>query len=159
MTPIIKLYCKVDKDGCLAAFISNVPKYFTTQEVLDFGNFLDRVDNQCIQDTVGTSWTKYYVMFIDDKVIGCGGFGDKDGTNIISLAWGLVHNEFHGMGYGKLLLEHRLKEIKIIAPNNQLVLDPTQHSFWFFEKYGFQTIKITPDYYAKDLHRYDMVFS
>lgn len=155
MKTTIKPYYKNDETACLAAFKSNVPLYFTETEVDDFENFLQRI---AIPDHPEKPLkTHYYVIAIDDKIVGCGGFGDKDNTAIITLAWGLVHKEYHKKGLGKLLLTHRLEQIKLLYPDVPVIVDTTQFAYAFFEKYGFHTTKITNDYYATGLHRYDMV--
>lgn len=136
--------------GCLEAFVSNVPTYFTNEEVRDFENFLTLLEEK-------QSTTQYFVLLHNSLVIGCGGFGDKEGTSELSLAWGLIHRAYHKKGFGIVLLNFRLKQIKELLPDKNLVLDTTQHSFGFFEKFGFKTIKITNDFYAQGLHRYDMI--
>jgi [ribosomal protein S18]-alanine N-acetyltransferase len=151
---VIRAYNKNDKDSCLAAFKSNVPKYFTEEEIEDFEDFLVRIEDVCFNNN---NKTHYFVVEHKQMVIGCGGFGDKDGKEIISLAWGLIRNEFHNKGYGKALLRYRLERIKELYPELPLVLDTTQYSHSFFEKYGFYTTKITNDFYSKGLHRYDMI--
>jgi N-acetylglutamate synthase-like GNAT family acetyltransferase len=151
MSTQIKPYTKQDRLGCLVAFKSNVPKYFTNQEVFDFEDFLTRLDNEDFN-------TKFYVIHYHDKIIGCGGFGDRHNDGKITLAWGLVHRDFHKKDYGKLLLLHRLEQIKQLNLNLPIVVDTTQYSFGFFEKHGFKTTKITKDFYEKGMHRYDMVF-
>jgi predicted GNAT family N-acyltransferase len=150
----IRPYNKKDKEGCLAAFKSNVPTYFTEEEIGDFENFLVRIEDVGVNNNIKTH---YFVVEYNQRVVGCGGFGDKDGKEIISLAWGLIRNEFHNKGYGKALLVYRLEQIKQLYPELPLVLDTTQYSHSFFEKYGFYTTKITNDYYSKGLHRYDMI--
>ena len=148
----IRKYQASDRDECLQAFISNVPTYFTNEEILDFENFLIRME------AVETE-THFYVVCYESQLIGCGGFGDKDGTGEISLAWGLIDSKFHKKGFGLELLKFRLHKIKDLMPEKTLVLDTTQYSYGFFEKYGFQVQKITLDFYADGLHRYDMVFA
>jgi N-acetylglutamate synthase-like GNAT family acetyltransferase len=152
MKVVIRSYTKNDKESCETAFKSNVPKYFTENEIGDFENFLTR-----LEQIENKNKTHYFVVEYNQRVIGCGGFGDKDGQKIISLAWGLIHNEFHNKGYGKALLLHRLDQIKQLYPEMPLVLDTTQYAYSFFERFGFHTTKITNDYYSKGLHRYDMV--
>ena len=41
--------------------------------------------------------------------------------------------------------------------NCDIELNTTQKTFKFYEKFGFDVIKITPNYYAKGLDRYDML--
>lgn len=147
----IRAYQTSDKQACLEAFESNVPRYFTKAEIADFDNFLDVFANKG-----GVNKTYYYVVVFENEVIGCGGFGDKDNTNIITLAWGLIHQNFHKKGFGKELLIFRLEQIKEKYPNHILYIDTTQYSYGFFEKFGFEVTKITNDFYEKGLHRYDM---
>lgn len=149
MKTTIRVYQPSDKFSCIDSFKSNVPKYFTEEEILEYENFLDAIEKE-------NTRTVYYVLLYYDKVIGCGGFGEKDNAGIISLAWGLVHNQYHKTGLGKKLLQHRIEQIKILKPKFPVVIDTTQHTFGFFEKFGFVTTKITNDYYTVGLHRYDM---
>ena len=148
----IRVYGPTYKDACIEAFRSNVPDFFTNDEVGDFERFLDRVDTAQADER-----TYFYVVIVDDKVVGCGGFGDKDNTGEISLAWGLIHRDYHKMNYGRSLLKYRLSEIDRIYPKQPVFIDTTQFSYGFFEKYGFEVLKITPDHYAVGMHRYDMV--
>lgn len=150
MEPIIRAYIKSDKQSCLKAFKSNVPDYFTEEEIVDFENFLSRIERDAYK-------TYYYVLIYNDKVIGCGGFGEKDtNKNIISLAWGLIHKAYHKKGFGKKLLLYRIEQIKKLKLNFPITLDTTQYSYGFFEKYGFSTSLITPNFYTIGMHRYDM---
>jgi len=146
----IRKYLKNDRLGCINAFKSNVPDYFTRDEIKDFEAFLTRLESIDIR-------TQFYVINYENEIIGCGGFGDKDNKGVISLAWGLVHRDYHKMGYGEKLLKHRIAQIKLLNPNFPVVIDTTQYSFGFFEKYGFKVTKITNDYYEIGMHRYDMI--
>ena len=150
----IRSYSPTDKASCIATFISNVPVFFTEGEITDYSNFLDSLPQRFAENT-----TQYYVVVVDDEVIGAGGFGDKDNSDKFSLAWGLVHNDFHKKGYGEALLNHRLSEFKRLYPTKTLVLDTTQHSYTFFAKYGFEVTEFTPDFYEEGMHRYDMVLN
>jgi ribosomal-protein-alanine N-acetyltransferase len=154
MEVIIRPYNKADKEYCLIAFKSNVPMYFTEEEITDFENFLDRLEMGT--EDADSCNTYFYVVVLNGNVIGCGGFGDRYKDSIISLAWGLIHKDFHKRGLGEQLLLHRLEQIKKNYPSSPVVIDTTQFSFSFFEKYGFVTTKITLDYYTEGMHRYDM---
>ncbi len=153
----IRPYHLHDKAACLVAFKSNTPLFFAAHEVAEFDAFLDRFHLPDANDK-GYTTTCYDVVEVDGQIIGCGGFGCKDGGNTVSLAWGLVHRDWHKKGIGKLLLTHRLQQIQLVFPNLPLVIDTTQHSYPFFEKFGFVITKITPDFYEKGMHRYDMEF-
>jgi N-acetylglutamate synthase-like GNAT family acetyltransferase len=154
MDTIIRAYNHEDRNECIAAFKTNVPLYFTEPEVVDFEKFLTRIEN--IDANSKENGTQYYVILHEQKLIGCGGFGDKDSEKIITFAWGLIHKDYHKKGFGKQLLSYRLKQIEQLYLNWPVVLDTTQFSFPFFEKFGFETTMITQDYYAKGMDRYDM---
>ena len=143
-------YKSSDNIKCIEAFESNVPTFFAIEEKEEFKAFLSKLENGSIQ-------TKFFVVALNDEVIGCGGFGDKNNTSVVSLAWGLIHKNYHKQGFGEKLLRFRLERIKETVPNLPVIVDTTQFTSGFFEKFGFQTTKITNDYYADGLHRYDMI--
>lgn len=145
----IRKYSKTDKNDCIEAFKSNVPYYFTNEEIKDFESFLMRIEN-------GSDNAHFYVGDCNQKIIGCGGFGDRDNIGVYSLAWGFIHKDFHKKGFGEKLLLYRIEKIKQLKPEFPVIIDTTQYSFKFFEKYGFQTTKVTNDYYAIGMHRHDM---
>ena len=153
--PNIRRYQDSDKEFCMKIFKTNVPKYFTLEEVDEFERFLTKLG-----DSEATDNPIYYVMEFENTVIGCGGFGEKqaiDGTAAITFVWGMVDRAFHKKGFGEQLLRFRLAEIPLHFPDRQVILDTTQFSYTFFEKYGFKTLKITENSYGEGMHRYDMV--
>lgn len=152
---IIRKYTPADQEACMQAFKTNVPKYFTLEEVNEFERFLTKLG-----DPEATDNPIYYVMELDNNLIGCGGFGEKagiDGTASITFVWGMVDRTYHKKGFGEQLLQFRLAQIPLHFPGKQIILDTTQFSYTFFEKYGFKTVKITENSYAEGMHRYDMV--
>lgn len=149
-------YKNAYKQACLAAFQSNIPLYFTPEEINDFNNFLD---HRAVPKENEIQTTFYYVLLKNNKVIGCGGFGERERDGTVTLAWGLVHSDFHKQGYGKVLMQHRLTEARNVYPTKTIYLDTTQYSYSFFEKFGFKTTKITNDFYMHGMHRYDMEFA
>lgn len=153
--PTIRKYKTTDQEACMKIFKTNVPKYFTLEEVDEFERFLIK-----LSDPEATDNPPYFVMELENTLIGCGGFGDKkgiDGTDAITFVWGMVDRSYHKQGYGEQLLRFRLTEIPLYFPNKQVILDTTQFSYTFFEKYGFKTVKITENSYGEGMHRYDMV--
>ena len=145
----IREYSSMDKDECMEAFKTNVPKFFSDQEVLDFADFLERIEK-------GIDDIPFYVLNYRGKVIGCGGYAKNQNSEVFTLAWGLIHNDLHKKGFGEKLLSYRLQEIKRLYKNSSVIVDTTQHSAGFFEKYGFITKKETKNYYAQGMHRIDM---
>jgi ribosomal-protein-alanine N-acetyltransferase len=146
----IKKYLKSDRIACLNAFKSNVPMYFTNKEVLEFDAFLSKLESDNFN-------TQFYVINLNNRIIGCGGFGDKNNDGIISLAWGLIHKDFHKLGFGEKLLAYRIEQIKQLYSESPVIVDTTQYAYGFFEKFGFKTTEITNDYYEIGMHIYNMI--
>lgn len=143
------------REGCMAAFVSNTPKYFTHQEIDQFREWLDYIEGISIDLYPGEE-NRYFVVLQGQQVIGCGGFGYNPSTKKATLAWGLVHNDHHKQYVGSALLTHRLNRIGALFPQATVLLDTTQHAYAFFERHGFEVEKITNDAYAPGMHRYDM---
>lgn len=152
---IISKYEAAYKEVCMEIFKTNVPTYFTLEEVNEFERFLEKLGDPEVLDN-----PIYYVMKVESTLIGCGGFGEKEGideTPSITFVWGMVDRSSHKKGFGEQLLRFRLAEIPLYFPGKPVILDTTQFSYTFFEKYGFKTVKITENGYGEGMHRYDMV--
>ncbi|SFN22849.1 Acetyltransferase (GNAT) domain-containing protein [Chitinophaga sp. YR627] len=134
----------------MEAFVSNVPDYFTSAEIVQFEDWLDKMSEERM-------YWHYYVVLSEDSLIGCGGFVYEEKLSRVTFAWGLVHRNFHKQGMGKLLLQYRLDRIRTLYPGADIILDTTQFSYTFFEQYGFVTVKYTEDGYTTGMHRYDMI--
>lgn len=165
----IREYKNEDKESCMSAFKSSVPKFFTQDEINLFDIFLEDIGAGIIDEKYNEKTFYYVITFFENnfdenisqenikKIIGCGGFAFSEEKNEVKFVWGLVHSDFHKKGFGKILLNFRLEKIKKLYPKANILLDTTQHSFSFFEKYGFVTTKIINDSYGEGMHRYDMI--
>lgn len=153
----IKPYSLLHKRDCLSAFKSNVPDFFTEEELGQFAHFLDHFESNIYPET-GKNRSYFYVLIDKNQVIGCGGFGDKEGNLRISLAWGLIHRDFHHQSFGKLLLHYRLAEIKEVFPGSAIHLNTTQYSAPFYEKQGFELKEISKDFYEKGMHKHELIY-
>ena len=71
----------------------------------------------------------------------------------------MIHARYHKKGYGKSLVEFRLKSIANYYPQFDVVLNTSQKTFRFYEKFGFKLVSIKKDYYGVGLDRYDMIKS
>jgi predicted GNAT family N-acyltransferase len=145
-------YSPADRASCLEAFKTNVPLYFTVPEIDQFETWLNKMEEE-------HEGSHYYVVKDNNAVIACGGFAYNSEKNTATLAWGMVHKEYHRHGIGKKLLIHRLDKIQELYPEANILLDTTQYSYPFFEKYGFVITGYKVDGYAIGMHRYDMVLS
>ena len=131
--------------GCLSLFNTNNPIYFAENEKLLFKDYLQ------------TNHIHYYVLFKKNIIVASGGYGFNKKEKTVDLTWGMVDLNLHKKGYGKALLNYRIKKISVDYPNTNITLNTSQKTFKFYEKFGFDVIKITPNYYAKGLDRYDML--
>ena len=136
----IRHYQKTDFNACLALFRANMPRYFDPREEAEFSQFLlDAPEN-------------YFVLRDERELRACGGYA-LAASGDAYLAWGMVKPEVHRSGYGSKLLSYRLERLK----DKRVLLDTSQHTFRFFEKFGFKLRKITPSGYGPGLDRYDMI--
>ena len=133
---------------CISLFKTNTPDFFDYSEQRLFENYLLKKDIQ------------YYVLFNDDhRIVAAGGYGYNRQTKTVDLTWGMVDRNYHKNGFGRCLTNYRLQKITTEHPKSDVLLNTTQHTFMFYEKFGFKTTNITKDYYASGLNRYDMIKS
>lgn len=141
----VKPYTIQSLESGLILFRSNTPKFFAHSEERLLENYLT-------QDRIN-----YYLFFNKrKKLVAAGGYEYEHYTGNISLTWGMVHGKSHHEGYGTWLMEYRLRKIKREFTNPNIILNTSQYTFRFYEKFGFRIEKITENYYTKGLHRYDM---
>jgi [ribosomal protein S18]-alanine N-acetyltransferase len=144
---IFKKYTIENLKDVVRIFKSNVPTYFLPQELKDFIGFLEK-------DFI----EEYYVVELNEKIIGCGGIApNTDGT--VCFTWGMIEDQYHKKGFGKLLLEYRLNKCREIYADRTVKLRTTQHTNAFFEKYNFKTVKVEKDFWADGFDLYEMILS
>lgn len=151
----IKEYLPDYKNRLLEIFESNMPLYFAEEELQLFFDFLDRDAFQR---------GSYSVIFDSGNIVGCGGIALNQPSKYtnelhVIMTWGMIDNKFHKNGFGKKLLLFRVKQAKELYPEVKIALGTTQHTFPFFEKYGFKTVAFEKDHWAKGLDLYQMELS
>ncbi len=129
-----------------------MPLYFAEEELPLFDAFLDR-------DALVRG--PYLLVVKEDVIVGCGGIAMNEPTKYtnephVIMTWGMVDNKRHKEGFGKELLKFRIEESKKRYPGVKIALGTTQHSFPFFEKYGFKTVFYEKDHWAKGMDLYQM---
>lgn len=142
----LRAYQADDRDGCLALFASNVPKFFAPHERAEFVEFLE-------------TGTDPYFVVIDDQgqIIGCGGYFVNRERASAGLTWGMVANAQHRQGVGRFLLRARLQQICQEPDVQRVLLNTSQHTYGFFEKVGFVVESMVENGFAEGLHEYKMV--
>lgn len=151
----IREYNPADRNQCIEIFKSNIPKFFTVDELSYFETWLNGQD----AGEVAYSNAKaeyYYVAEEEGKILGCGGFYIAREEAVARMAWGMVENSLHKKGIGKELLVYRFEKIDELHPDCVISLDTSQHTYQFFEKFGFVTTKVQKDFYTLGMDRYDM---
>lgn len=149
---VIKTYLPEYKSSLIHIFKSNMPLYFAEHELDLFDEFLDKD---------ASNRGPYSIVFKDDEIVGCGGIALNEPTAYtkephVIMTWGMVDYKHHKQGFGKVLLLHRIQQAKEMYPGVKIALGTTQHTFQFFEKYGFKTVAFEKDYWGKDLDLYQM---
>lgn len=149
----IRPYQARDHAGCMRAFEGNRPRFFASHEQVEFQTLLNDLSESIEQDQVFD-----FVVEYENQIAACAGFYlPPDEDSPAGLVWGMVAKEFHRKGFGKQLLDFRLKKIQELRPGAAVVLDTTQFSFAFFQKSGFRVTGIIKDFYDIGLDRYDMI--
>lgn len=158
---IIREYTYSDKEKCIEVFDSNCPKFFDVDERAPFIKWLDHQTNNNVAYESPTyknaEKDAYYVIEIPDRgIIGCGGFYITKDIKEARLAWGMVHSEFHKLGFGKALYKHRVEAIRKDWPHHIITLGTSQHTYSFYQKMGMNVTATIKAGYGPDLDRYDM---
>lgn len=144
MTTTVRFFVPVDKDGCLALFDSNVPRYFDASERAAFAGFLDQPDGH------------YFVIEQAAKICGCGGFAREE-RGQARFTWGMVDNACHGLGLGRMLAEYRLQAIEESGQFHEVELFTTPQIASFFAKFSFETEEIEKDGFAPGMDKVQMI--
>ena len=133
------------KMACIAAFESNLPKFFATDELRLFENYLERVAH-----------SSYFLVIENEKLLACGGIYFDKRSDIGALAWGMVHATYHRQGIGRSLFNYRIAQLQEKYPNKVCQIETSQHSATFYQKMGFVVKEIVPNGFAVGIDKYMM---
>ncbi|MBO6575617.1 MAG: GNAT family N-acetyltransferase [Rhodothermales bacterium] len=134
-------YSAEHRGGVIACFRSNVPKYFSSNELPDFLKHVEADKGP------------YLVMLDRGEVLACGGFALRGDT--ADLCWGMVRADYQGKGFGDALMLYRLLAI-IQSPARAVRLETSQHTENFFRRYGFSVAEREKDGFEPGLDRVEM---
>lgn len=153
MNQKIKKYSTSDYDQCVNIFKSNIPEYFAKDELSDFQDYIKNISK------TKDGWTDFfYILKRDKKIVGCAGLGLNKSKKIATLSWGMVDKNYHRNGIGTQLTNYRLNLLQSYKLDLKIRLDTSQHSYLFYEKFGFKIEDIEKDGYEKGMHKYYMVY-
>jgi len=146
---LIRRYQSSDMQACLHIFDGNTPRFFSLVEREDFKNFL-------VNDAVG--WD-YLVIEDNGRIVACGGHNSDKDAKSANFCWGMVANDLHSTGLGKMLTIARLKTASAHRGVTSVRLDTSQHTQGFYARFGFVTERIIPDGYGPGLDRWEMTLN
>ncbi len=122
----------------------NTPHYFAAQEEADFIRYLK------------SELEDYFVVFIQDEIVACGGINYDLANNLAIISWDIVHPKYHGKSIGKRLLAYRINNIRSNKSVSKIIVRTSQHTFGFYEKVGFKLKLIDEDFWAEGIDLYQM---
>ncbi|WP_300567741.1 GNAT family N-acetyltransferase [Flavobacterium sp.] len=142
----IRDYHPNDKTKVVAILKLNVPQYFAENEIADLEHYLDH------------EIEKYYVVELDNQIIGAGGINFEKNHTIGKISWDFLHPEFQGMGVGGALLQHRLTILKSMPEVATIMVRTSQLAHQFYEKNGFALEEIHKDFWAEGFDMHKMIY-
>ena len=151
----IREYTPADEAACRDVLTSNIPKYFVIEDMDKLHNWLNALNTHTLPYSVAES-IHFYVLEDADKIIGCAGFYMMKDENKAQLNWGMVHNDYHYKGFGKVLFDYRVNKIKEMAPGRQIALWTSQYTYKFYEKFGMKVESMAPNGFDFGYDKYVM---
>lgn len=144
---IIRPYQTSDQSTLLDLIDLNIPNYFAFSEKEDFENYLEHEREL------------YFVISLDDKIVGCGGINFQDKKTIGIISWDIIHPDYQGKSLGTKLLQHRIAVLKSMSTLKRIIVRTSQLTYPFYEKHGFELKEKIVDYWAKGFDLYYMEFA
>lgn len=145
-SPTIRPFISSDFNSVMELIRLNTPTYFSVEEEKELADYLKNV----IED--------YFVMELNHQVIGAGGINYSEDKKKGIISWDMIHPEFQRKSLGKMLLEYRISILKAIDSIEKISVRTSQLTYPFYEKSGFELIKIKKDYWAKGFDLYEMKY-
>lgn len=142
----IREYRPADKDAVMNLIRLNTPKYFAVKEEEDLGRYLDE------------EVELYYVLSIEEQIVGCGGINFADNMTTGRISWDIVHPYYQGKSLGTKLLRHRMEKLRNISSIEKVTVRTSQMAYKFYEKQGFVLLEVKEDYWADGLDMYKMEY-
>ena len=144
---MIRAYQEEDKGALVELLELNTPKYFDPSELSEFMTYLDQERED------------YFVYELADQgILGAGGINRLDNGKTGRISWDFVHPQFHRKGIGGQLLRYRLSLLKEDPKIEKVVVRTAQFTYRYFEKFGFELMRVEEDYWSKGYHLYYMEY-
>lgn len=143
---MIRPYTIKDKENLLQLLQLNTPAFFHRDEAQDFLNYLENHAQN------------YFVIEENNKIVGAGGINYFDKEKLARISWDMIHPDFQGKGLGTKLTGYRIAQIKDNPQMEVVVVRTTQLAYRFYQKLGFELLKIKKDFWAEGFDLYQMEF-
>jgi 3-phosphoshikimate 1-carboxyvinyltransferase len=140
----IRSYNSKDKKELIELLRLNTPAFFATDEENDFIEYLN------------TKIQEYFILELENRIIGCGGINYRENNTIGVLSWDMIHPDFQYKGHGTLLVKHRIDRLLNKNSIKDISVRTSQHTYKFYEKSGFELIKIIKDYWSEGYDLFEM---
>lgn len=143
----IRIYNPHDKEKIIQLIQLNTPQYFAIEEEKELIFYLDNFSQQ------------FYLIEKNNEILACGGINEvSENPNKMRLSWDIVHPLAQGNGFGTELTKFRIDQIKQMPYINTIEVRTSQLVEFYYQKFGFKTVEIIKDYWAKgfDLYRMEM---
>ncbi len=142
----IRKYHTADKVAVLEILRANTPTFFSPEEESGLVYYLDNEIEE------------YYVMLVDDQIIGSGGVNYENNRTIGIISWGMIHPDYHGKYLGTELLKYRIRQLQKNKTVERITESTSQHVYRFYEKQGFKLLIVVKDYWAQGIDLYEMQY-
>lgn len=143
---IIREYNEADEIAVVNLIRLNTPAFFSLKEEKDLINYLQ------------TERELYYVLLLDEEIVGCGGINFADNKTIGKISWDIFHPDYQGMSLGTELLKYRLGKLSSIGSIRKITVRTSQLAYKFYEKQGFKLLEVIKDYWAEGFDMFKMEF-
>lgn len=144
MAIVIRNYTPQDKAAVIRLLRLNSPTYFAPSEEADLASYL------------ASEVEDYFVAELDSEIVGAGGINYFPSEQTARLSWDIVAPSMQGKGIGQMLVTHRLKLLLSNPDVALVVVRTTQLVYAFYQKLGFELLKIERDYWAAGFDLYYM---
>ena len=144
---VIRPYAADDKSAVLGLIRLNTPKYFSPVEEQELEKYLEN------------EIELYYVILLNEVVVGCGGINFEKDKSIGIISWDMIHPDYQGKTLGSKLLNYRLDRLKKENSIRKIIVRTSQLTNRFYEKNGFKLLEVVEDFWAKGYHLYKMEYS
>lgn len=142
----IRAYESKDQQDVIHLIQLNTPEYFAAEEEQDLIFYLEN------------EIEKYFVLLYDNKIVGCGGINFANDKTIGKISWDIFHPEYQGKSLGTMLMKHRIDLLQAMDSIQKITVRTSQLAYKFYEKQGFELLKISENFWAEGIDMYYMEF-